>query len=290
MLDRGHGHPLALAILLVEIGRRAGLPVGIVAGEHGHFIAHQRLTEPLVLDPATGTLRDADALGTLLWRCGHQVAAELLDVLQPRFERTGDLTRALHVARLRTTLPFEDTTDAEEPPQPPHRPPELVGLDHLDSRDGLEDALAEAGRSLGTDRRDIQGQRVIELVAWQLALPLAHALLDEQPLPGGHPTLGRLARRRQRPARPADRGGQPATRRPRKALWRGSRDRIAGAIVWIAQTTGREDRAPRSRTARRRRRGPPVQRQRPPRARGLLPLLPHPGHDQVLGVPAAHRR
>ena len=53
-LERGHGHPLLVAILLAEIGRRAGLPVGIVAGERGHFVAHQRLTEPLVLDPATG--------------------------------------------------------------------------------------------------------------------------------------------------------------------------------------------------------------------------------------------
>jgi hypothetical protein len=67
-----------------------------------------------VLDPRTGRLSDADALGVLRWQCGHQVAAELLDLLQPRYERTGDLTRALHVARLRTTLPFEDTSEAEQ--------------------------------------------------------------------------------------------------------------------------------------------------------------------------------
>jgi regulator of sirC expression with transglutaminase-like and TPR domain len=114
VLERGHGHPLALAIVLVEIGRRIGLPVALVSGEHGHFVAHQRLTRSLVLDPATGALTDAGALGTMMWRCGHQVAAELLDLLQPRFERAGDLTRALHVARLRCTLPFEDTQDAED--------------------------------------------------------------------------------------------------------------------------------------------------------------------------------
>src|SRR5262245_57945462 len=38
VLDRGHGHPLMVAILLVEIGRRIGLPVGLIAGEHGHFV------------------------------------------------------------------------------------------------------------------------------------------------------------------------------------------------------------------------------------------------------------
>jgi hypothetical protein len=113
-LERGHGHPVLVAIVLQEIGRRAGLPVGIVAGQQGHFVAHQRLTQPLVLDPRTGRLTDADGLGVLRWRCGHQVAAELLDLLQPRYERDGDLTRALHVARLRTTLPFDDTSDAEQ--------------------------------------------------------------------------------------------------------------------------------------------------------------------------------
>ena len=111
-LERGHGHPILVAVLLAELGRRAGVPVGVVAGAAGHFVAHQRLTQALVPDPSTGQLVDADALGVLQWRCGHQVAAELLDELQPRYERIGDLARALHVARMRTTLPFEDTEDA----------------------------------------------------------------------------------------------------------------------------------------------------------------------------------
>lgn len=112
-LERGHGHAILVAVILAEVGRRAGLPVGVVAGAAGHFVAHQRLTEALVLDPSTGQLTDADELGVLEWRCGHQIAAELLDELQPRLERVGDLARALHVARMRTTLPFEDTQDAE---------------------------------------------------------------------------------------------------------------------------------------------------------------------------------
>ena len=111
-LERGHGHRILVAVLLAELGRRAGVPVGVVAGAAGHFVAHQRLTQALVLDPSTGQLVDADELGVLQWRCGHQVAAELLDELQPRYERIGDLARALHVARMRTTLPFEDTEDA----------------------------------------------------------------------------------------------------------------------------------------------------------------------------------
>jgi hypothetical protein len=112
-LERGHAHPVLIAIVLAEIGRRAGLPLGIVAGARGHFVAHQRLTEALVLDPATGQLVDADTLGPMNWRCGHQLAAELLDLLQPRYERDGDLARALKVARLRCTLPFEDMDEAD---------------------------------------------------------------------------------------------------------------------------------------------------------------------------------
>jgi Transglutaminase-like superfamily len=110
VLEAGHGHPLALAVVLADLGARAGLPVGIVAGDQDHYVAHQRLAEPLLLDPETGQLVDAEPLGTLTWRCGHQVSAALLDELQPRYERAGDLARALHVARLRTTLPFDDAS------------------------------------------------------------------------------------------------------------------------------------------------------------------------------------
>jgi hypothetical protein len=113
-LERGHAHPVLVAIILHEVARRAGLPVGIVAGEHGHYLAHQRLTEARVLDPATGHLTDADALGTMHWQCGHQLAATLLDLLQPRYERDGDLTHELQVSRLRVTLPFDDMRAAEQ--------------------------------------------------------------------------------------------------------------------------------------------------------------------------------
>jgi hypothetical protein len=112
VLASGHGHPLALAVVLAELGARAGLPVGIVAGEEGHYVAHQRLEAPVLLDPATGELVGAEPLGTLTWRCGHQVAAALLDELQPRYERAGDLARALHVAHLRCALPFDDESVA----------------------------------------------------------------------------------------------------------------------------------------------------------------------------------
>jgi len=42
----------------------------------------------------------------------------------------------------------------------------------------LHAALAYCGTSLGTDRDDIRGQRLIEVVTWCLAVPSAHVLLD----------------------------------------------------------------------------------------------------------------
>src|ERR1043165_9393193 len=59
------GHPLLVAIVLTEIGRRADMAVGLVAGVRGHFVAHQRLCRQLVLDPARGELVDAGSLGVL---------------------------------------------------------------------------------------------------------------------------------------------------------------------------------------------------------------------------------
>ncbi len=66
LLDRvaagGAGHPLLLAIACVEAARRAGLPVGIVAGLDGAFLAHRALADPVLVDPARGALRDARTL------------------------------------------------------------------------------------------------------------------------------------------------------------------------------------------------------------------------------------
>jgi hypothetical protein len=72
----GAGHPLLLAIACAEAARRAGLPVGIVAGADGAFVAHRELAEPLLVDPARGALRDPVTLRRpVSWQCCHQVAA-----------------------------------------------------------------------------------------------------------------------------------------------------------------------------------------------------------------------
>ena len=107
----GAGHPLLLAVACSEAARRAGLPVGIVAGADGAFVAHRELAEPLLVDPARGALRDARTLrAPVSWQCCHQVAARILNRIGERAERVGHLCWALRAAELRLALPFEAPT------------------------------------------------------------------------------------------------------------------------------------------------------------------------------------
>ena len=107
----GAGHPLLLAVASSEAARRAGLPVGILAGADGAFVAHRELAEPLLVDPARGALCDARTLRSpVSWQCCHQVAARILNRIGERAERLGHLCWALRAAELRLALPFEAPT------------------------------------------------------------------------------------------------------------------------------------------------------------------------------------
>lgn len=134
---------------------------------------------------------------------------------------------------------------------------------------GLQRALAIVGRQLDTDRLDIQGQRIVEVVAWWLGLPAAHALLDDRlpdlspentqlwvhddEAPDGIGTL--VLQERYLPASLTQlrtlvevhvtdlvNAVCAHTKRPSKALWRGVNDRIAAALIFAAQTRGEEAR------------------------------------------------
>jgi hypothetical protein len=112
LIDRvvahGIGDEAVVAVVLCELGRRAGMPVGIVATEDRHFVGHEHIV-PWLLDPQTGELVDARELpGEPEWRCGHQVVHTLLSEVELRCERTGDLARALRAAELRCALPFDE--------------------------------------------------------------------------------------------------------------------------------------------------------------------------------------
>jgi hypothetical protein len=107
VVTRGRGHAVAVAVVLCELGRRAGMPVGVVAAGERHYVAHEEVS-PWVLDPLTGELVDARTLPPdPYWRCAHEVADVLLSEAQRRCERDGDVTRALRAGTLRCALPFD---------------------------------------------------------------------------------------------------------------------------------------------------------------------------------------
>jgi hypothetical protein len=108
VVARGHGHGAAVAVILCELGRRAGLPVGVVTSDRRHFVGHVHVS-PWLLDPDTGDLVDARELeAEPAWRCAHEVADTLLALAEQRCERDGDLARALRAATFRCALPFGD--------------------------------------------------------------------------------------------------------------------------------------------------------------------------------------
>jgi hypothetical protein len=108
-LASGAPHPLAVAIVGTEIGRRRGMSIGIVSNGSEHCLAHTELPAPLLLLIETGEVVDAHALPpTLTWRCAHETAGLLLDELEPRWLAQGRLDRALRAAELRLCLPFDE--------------------------------------------------------------------------------------------------------------------------------------------------------------------------------------
>ncbi|MBJ7329829.1 MAG: hypothetical protein JHC95_08030 [Solirubrobacteraceae bacterium] len=116
VLATGEGHPLALAVIAVEVARRAGVELGIAQHAGGHVVAHRQVAEPMALDfsrPADDRVCVAP-VGQLRWRCSHQIAFTILGELVRRGRRGGDLPLALRAAELRLAMPMKDDARTTE--------------------------------------------------------------------------------------------------------------------------------------------------------------------------------
>lgn len=108
-LSRGAGDPLTVAIVTVEAGRRAAIPLGIIGADADaeQYVAHPALALPLVADPGTpGRIVDLGGREAGFgWRSAHQVADRLLERVEAGARRAGDAGLAAAARRLRAELP-----------------------------------------------------------------------------------------------------------------------------------------------------------------------------------------
>ena len=103
VLVRRAGHPPALAVLAAEIGRRAGLAVGVCSTPTGWFAGMGEPDRLWLIDPALDP--GPTPSGPVRSHCGHEVGFAALTGVYARLLRDGDGARACHAARLRGRLP-----------------------------------------------------------------------------------------------------------------------------------------------------------------------------------------
>ena len=102
-LERRAGHPLALAVIAAEIGRRAGLAVGICSTAWGWYAGIGEPERLWLIDPSTEP--GPTPSGPVRSHCGHEVAFAALTGIYARLVRDGDEPGANHAVRLRGRLP-----------------------------------------------------------------------------------------------------------------------------------------------------------------------------------------
>jgi Transglutaminase-like superfamily len=108
-LDRRAGHPLVLAVVAAEIGRRAGLSVGICSTARGWYAGIGESDRLWLIDPVTDP--GPTPSGPVRRHCGHEVAFAALTGIYARLVRDGDEAAAHRAARLRGWLPVSHHAD-----------------------------------------------------------------------------------------------------------------------------------------------------------------------------------
>ena len=103
VLDRRAGHPLALAVVAAEIGRRAGIAVGVCSTPTGWYAGIGEPDRLWLIDAALDP--GPTPSGPVRRHCGHEVAFAALTGVYARLIRDGDGAGACRAARLRGRLP-----------------------------------------------------------------------------------------------------------------------------------------------------------------------------------------
>ncbi|HWK28275.1 MAG TPA: transglutaminase family protein [Solirubrobacter sp.] len=106
-LETRSGHPLMLAALIAEVGRRAGLAVQVFSAPTGWFAGLAAEGRLWLVDATLGD-NTADPW-TLRRHCTHELAFAALLGLSDRFQRVGDAGGSAKAALLRARLPLKTT-------------------------------------------------------------------------------------------------------------------------------------------------------------------------------------
>ena len=102
-LERRAGHPLALAVIAAEIGRRAGIAVGICSTPTGWYAGIGEPDRLWLIDPVLDP--GPTPAGPVRSHCGHEVGFAALTGIYARLLRDGDGAGAHRAVRLRGRMP-----------------------------------------------------------------------------------------------------------------------------------------------------------------------------------------
>lgn len=117
VLERRAGHPMMLAVVLAEVGRRAGLDTGVFSSPDGWYAGQLDRESLWLVDPSTRQLTAPDLVRR---HCGHELAYAVLLGLAHRYAVEGDRDRADRATALRRQLSFhDDRLKAEDPDSDP---------------------------------------------------------------------------------------------------------------------------------------------------------------------------
>jgi regulator of sirC expression with transglutaminase-like and TPR domain len=120
VLERRRGLPILLATVMIEVGRRTGIPV-VGVGMPMHFLVRSADDEDVFADPFTGASLDrrgaqgrfeALSAGRLPWEDRHLeptaprlIVVRMLTNLRASYERRHDAVHLALVARMRASIP-----------------------------------------------------------------------------------------------------------------------------------------------------------------------------------------
>jgi regulator of sirC expression with transglutaminase-like and TPR domain len=110
VIERRVGHPLLLAAICAEAGRRAGIDAAPVEAGNGHLVGVRAGERAVVIDPGGGRPQPP---GEVRWLCSHEVTFASLGELSRLYAMHGRIPEAIRAARMRAELPVPARIQAQ---------------------------------------------------------------------------------------------------------------------------------------------------------------------------------